>query len=100
MRWLFDGATATLTLPHGPLGRPFSFLAPGPSFSQVSPPSRETYRPLPGPPLVNSHGRRRVCHIPANSTLGLLGSKHTSEAPVSLSLDSTFCHVLPPSVVR
>ncbi len=27
-----------------------------------SPPSRETYRPLPGPPLMRSHGSRRVCH--------------------------------------
>src|SRR5579864_7859192 len=77
-----------------------SGLGGGTSCVQLSPPSRETYRPLPGPPLVSSHGRRRACHIPANSTFGLLGSKQTSEAPVSLSFDSTFCHVLPPSVVR
>src|SRR5436305_1568701 len=29
-----------------------------PSCFQVSPPSSERYRPLPGPPLVYSHGRR------------------------------------------
>ena len=59
---------------------------------QVSPPSRETYRPLPGPPLVRSHGRRRVCHRPANRMRGLFGSKQTSEAPVSSSLRQ---HALP-----
>ena len=31
---------------------------------------------------------------------GLLGSKTTSEAPVSASLNSTRCQVLPPSCVR
>src|SRR5579884_2802305 len=67
---------------------------------QVSPPSREVYSPLPGPPLVKAHGTRRACHRPANSTRGLFGSKHTSDAPVSLSLNSTRCQVLPPSVVR
>ena len=63
------------TLPHGLGGRPFglssSFLSVGsrfwpgagcgPSCFQVSPPSRETWRLLPGPPLLSSHGRRRVC---------------------------------------
>ena len=45
-------------------------LLPGlPSCFQVSPPSREMYRPLPGPPLVSSHGLRRVCHRPANRML-------------------------------
>src|SRR5438552_1258635 len=66
----------------------------------VRPPSRETYRSLPGPPLVISHGRRRVCQKPAKTTRGLFGSIATSEHPVSSFLNNTFCHVLPPSVVR
>src|SRR5262245_58064112 len=67
---------------------------------QLSPPSRETYSPLPGPPLVISHGLRRVCHRPANRMRGLVGSKQTSLAPVSTFFASTRCQVLPPSVVR
>src|SRR5262249_36536426 len=100
MRWLFDGATCTFTLPHGPLGRPRSFSPPGPSFSHVSPPSRETCSPLPDPPLTSSQGRRRACHIPASTTRGLLGSMQTSDAPVFSLSCRTFCHVLPPSRVR
>src|SRR5258708_5763924 len=72
----------------------------GMSCVQLSPPSREAYRPPPGPPLVNSHGFRRVCQRPANSTLGLDGSRQTSDAPVSASLKRTFFQVLPPSAVR
>src|SRR5207249_297615 len=92
-----DGATATPIFPHAPSGSP-----PSPDFNcfQVSPPSRDTYKPLPGPPEVISHGRRRVCHKPAKMILGLFGSIATSLAPVSESLLSTCCHVLPPSVVR
>src|SRR5947209_3583815 len=67
---------------------------------KVTPPSRETYSPLPGPPEVNSLVRRRHCHSPAKRARGLLGSRQTSLAPVSASLNSTCCQVLPPSVVR
>src|SRR5688500_12383825 len=71
-----DGATATPTLPQTPSGNP------GPlSCFQVSPASREPYRPLPGPPLVMSQGVRRACHNPAKTMLGLEGSNATSDAP-------------------
>src|SRR5262245_53499298 len=100
----FEGATATPTLPQMPEGKPFGFSPLRSRFalrdSQVSPPSRETYRSLPGPPLVISHGRRRACQKPAKITRGLFGSMHTSLAPVSSFLNSTRFHVLPPSVVR
>ena len=66
----------------------------------VSPPSRETYRSEPGPPLISSHGRRRASQNPANTTRGLFGSIATSEHPAYSFLWSTRCHVLPPSVVR
>src|SRR4051812_12845674 len=96
-----------------PGGRPFAPVAPAffslplplplsPVFKDVhvSPPSRETYRSDPGPPLVISHGRRCVCQNPANTIRGLLGSMHTSDAPVSSFLNSTRSHVLPLSFVR
>src|SRR5262249_9145032 len=95
----FDGATATPTLPQTPSGRPFFFESFF-SDTQVSPPSRETERSPPGPPLVNSHGRRRACQNPAKTIRGLFGSRARSDAPVSSFLESTFCHVFPPSVVR
>src|SRR4029077_14425159 len=72
----------------------------GLSCVHVSPPSREVYKPLPGPPEFISHGCRRACHRPAKRMRGLVGSKQTSEAPVSSSLASTCFHVAPPSVVR
>src|SRR5579864_5549844 len=108
---LSEAATPTPTLPQIPFGRPFfKNLSAGfnPSFadfasfseSQVSPPSCETYRPLPGPPLVSSQGRRRVCQVPAKRMRGLLGSKHTSLAPVFSSTNNTFSQFLPPSLVR
>ena len=76
-----DGATARPILPQIALGQPLgSASCPWPrppcrrsggatSCVQVSPPSRETYRPLPGPPLVSlprpcaapATGRRRRC---------------------------------------
>src|SRR5438270_4093738 len=96
-RRLSDGATATPILPHAPSGRPAS---PALSCFQVSPPSRETYSPLPGPPDVISHGLRRACQRPAKMIRGLFGSRARSLAPVSESLLSTCCQVLPPSVVR
>src|SRR5437899_11802412 len=47
----FEGATATATRPQGFSGRPLLLV----SFSSVqcSPPSVETYNPLPGPPERN-----------------------------------------------
>src|SRR5262249_39659866 len=103
-RRLSEGATATPILPHGRfLGSPFPL-----SSFQVSPPSRETKRP-PSPagvlelPLSRYHGRRTACHRPAKSTLGLAGSKHTSDAPVCdgvLNFCNTGCQFLPPSLVR
>src|SRR6516162_2198568 len=98
-----EGATATPTFPQGPLGKPFladSTPSCGPSNFQVSPPSRDTCNPLPGPPLVNSQGCRRVCHMPANTIIGFEGSRQTSLAPVSGFLASTCFQVLPPSSVR
>ncbi len=91
----FDGATRTPTLPHSPPGRPLPF-----SCVQVSPPSAERYRPLPGPPLLSFQGSRFACHRPANRMRGFDGSIATSAAPVNSSLYRTFCQFLPPSVVR
>src|SRR4030095_15902439 len=66
----------------------------------VTPLSSDLYNPLPGPPLEKNHGCRRACHSDANTMFGLCGSKTTSMPPVFSSLDKTFVHVLPPSVVR
>src|SRR5262245_32335712 len=102
MRRALDGAMARHTLPQMPSGSPLhrfvpvlgslvasgeSALGGATSCVQVSPPSRETYRPLPLPPLVISHGRRRTCHSPAKTIRGLDGSKQTSLAPVSAFLN-------------
>src|SRR4051812_46045607 len=113
MRFESDAATPTPILPQFPCGSPLQRLTPSGAFSESSsgartscvhesPPSRETYRPLPAPPLVITHGFRCICHKPAKRMRGLFGSKQTSLAPVSssLSLCSTCCHVLPPSFVR
>src|SRR6266487_1830463 len=100
MRCEFDGATSTAILPQGFAGRPLGFASPPPLRSgfakdvQVSPPSRETERSEPGPPLVISHGRRRACQKPAKMTRGLFGSIQTSLAPVSSFLKSTRFHDL------
>src|SRR5258708_4569162 len=99
MRDAFDGAPAPPALPQAPAGRPF-FLASFLSDVQLSPPSRETNRSEPGPPLVRSHGRRRACQNPAKITRGLFGSMAMSEQPVSSSLNRTRFQVFPPSVVR
>ena len=75
----FGSAPDTLTpiLPHTPLGRP----SPS-SFFQVSPPSVDLKRPLPGPPLSKPQGERRIWYIPAKSTRGFEGSMARSTAPV------------------
>src|SRR5204863_4419293 len=105
-----EGAIATPTLPQMPEGRPLLGVPPGADapgspgrffrLFHVSPPSRETYRSEPGPPLISSHGRRRASQNPAKITRGLFGSIATSEQPAYSFLWSTRCHVLPPSVVR
>src|SRR5215470_17390614 len=66
----------------------------------VAPPSVDLYSPDPGPPDDRFHGCRRTCQSAAYTTLAFDGSNCTSIAPVSLSLNSTFCQCAPPSVVR
>src|SRR5690349_13889237 len=64
-----DGATRTPTLPQIPSGSPLPVRR-----FQLSPPSRERKRPLPGPPLFRSHGSRRASQNPAKTTFGFDGS--------------------------
>ena len=64
----------------------------------VSPPSVDLNRPLPGPPLDIWYSTRYASHSAANITFGFLRSIATSTAPVLASRNSTFFHVLPPSV--
>src|SRR5258705_13796649 len=44
---------------------PISSGSPSFSFSHVSPPSVDLYRPLPGPPLTTCQGSRPCSHIAA-----------------------------------
>src|SRR5256884_696508 len=83
------------TRPTPPLGSP----CPTSRF-HVAPSSPERYSPLPGPPLVKLHGVRCASHRAANRMCGLFGSNTRSIAPVLLSLNKTFDHVLPPSFER
>ena len=66
---------------------------------QVSPPSVDLNRPLPGPPLDIVYSVRNASHIAAKITLGLLRSIQRSTAPVLLSRKRTLRHVAPPSVL-
>ena len=66
---------------------------------QVSPPSVDLKRPLPGPPLDIWYSTRYASHSAANITFGFLRSIATSTAPVLSSRNSTVFQVLPPSVV-
>src|SRR5512144_143590 len=92
-----EGATATAILPT-------AWLAAGSpcpaSRCQVTPPSRDAQRPLPGPPLWSCQVLISNCHIPANSVFGSPGSIARSEQPVFGSTKSTRVHVFPPSAVR
>ena len=65
----------------------------------VSPPSVDLKRPLPGPPLDIWYSTRYASHNAANITFGFLRSMAMSTAPVLPLRNSTFFHVLPPSVV-
>src|SRR5215813_14985094 len=78
-----------------PPGKP-----PPVSRCHVVPPSVDLYSPEPGPPDDMFHGCRRTCHSAAYRTLAFDGSNCTSIAPVSASLNSTFCQCAPPSVLR
>src|SRR5574337_1262129 len=87
------GAAASVMRPVSPLGKPSV------SFFQVSPPSVERHTPPVALPLIMVQGLRCAVHMPANSTCGLPGSITRVEAPVLSSTYSTFCQVLPASVV-
>ncbi len=81
--------------PQTPLGSP----SPE-SFVQLSPPSTDFQRLLPGPPLSRLHGVRWACQNPAKSTRGFVASIARSTAPVLSSTNRTFCQVAPPSFER
>ena len=85
----------TLIFPTSPCGRPGLRVIS----RQVSPPSVDLYRPLPGPPLDIWYSTRYASHNAANTTLGLRRSMATSAAPVLPSLNSTFFQDLPPSAL-
>src|SRR5215469_7132591 len=91
--WLV--ANANPILPYSPSGKPSSL----PNFFQFLPPSMVRYRPLPGPPLLKSHGVRRCCHMLASRRLGLEGSITRSLQPEVSLVYRIFVHVSPPSVV-
>src|SRR5215217_5427193 len=67
---------------------------------QVTPPSVDLKRPLPGPPLSRPHVWISIGHMPANTIRGLLGSISRWAQPLFSSVNNTRSHVLPPSVVR
>ena len=96
MRFGFDGAIATATLPTPTC----CFGSPLASRVHVVPPSRERNTPLPGPPLSGPHGFNWSCHIPARRIREFFGFIATSEQPVFSSTKRTRFHVLPLSVVR
>ena len=86
---------ATATLPTGRAGSP----RPVRRF-QLTPPSPEIKRPLPGPPLSLPQVWISSCHMPAKRIRGLFASMARSEQPVFSSTKSALSQVLPPSVVR
>src|SRR4029434_876741 len=75
-RFEFEGATATSIFPAGEFGNPFARRF------HVEPVSFDTYTPLPGPPLNIAHVCITTSHVPANSTLGSVGSTLTPESPL------------------
>ena len=86
---------ASATFPQGGAGRPFPERR-----SQVSPESRLTKMPLPGPPLSRPQVHIRICHIPANRSRAFAGLTTISEAPVCSSTKRTRSQEAPPSSVR
>src|SRR5580692_9667405 len=90
-----DGATATSIFPSGDLGSPGDGIR-----DHVDPPSRDTYTPLPGPPLFSPYVCISTCQFPANSTRGFSASIESPEQPVFWSTNSTRSQCAPPSVVR
>src|SRR6185436_17905456 len=74
--WL-AAETVTPIFPTTPLGRPSLRVI---SF-QVSPPSVDLKRPLPGPPLDMYQGPRRACQKAAKRIRGFTGSIARSIAP-------------------
>src|SRR5438270_8509925 len=94
MRFGF-GVVARPMRPIVPSGSPLPV-----SLVQVSPPSAERYRPLPGPPDSIVHGLRTACHIPAKRILGFDWSNWMSIAPVLSSTYRMRCQFLPPSRER
>src|SRR5262245_14512563 len=65
---------------------------------QVSPPSVDLNKPLPGPPLDIWYSTRYASHNAANITDGFLRSMVMSTAPVFALRNNFRCQVLPPSV--
>src|SRR3954469_11925967 len=94
MRFGFDGAIATPTLPTGDFGIPFTARV------QVDPPSCDRKTPLPSPPLWIFQVCITSDHMPAAMVFGSLGSSDRLEHPVFGSTKSTRCQLAPPSVVR
>src|SRR6266849_2327635 len=95
-RAAFAGDTVMPMRPSGRGGKPrLPVMA-----VQVSPPSVLFHNPLEPPPAENPHGKRCAFHSAAYSTRGFAGSRAKSMAPVASSTNSTFAHVLPPSLER
>src|SRR5579872_589118 len=95
MRFGSLGATATPMRPISPAGRP-----PPRKRRHVIPPSVDLYNPSSRPPLVNVHGLRRICQMPAYTMRGLRGSASMSLTPLAGPANSVRRHVRPPSVVK
>src|SRR4051812_42326794 len=66
---------------------------------QVSPPSVDLNKPLPGPPLDIWYSTRYASQRAANITFGVLRSIAISTAPVLSLRNSVLFHVLPPSAL-
>src|SRR5213076_2556067 len=94
MRFESPPETLTPIRPTIPEGKPlFRVIS-----VQVSPPSVDLNRPLPGPPLDICHDTRYASHSAAYITFGLRRSMARSIAAVLLSRKRTFFQVFPPSV--
>src|SRR5438132_299391 len=94
----FEGATATATRPQGFSGRPLLLV----SFSSVqcSPPSVETYNPLPGPPERNVQPCLRKSQREAKIVFGASRLMAIRPQPVEpFEPARTFFQLLPPSEV-